>query len=106
VIPPFGAQLPQQWLAARGGRSLQPNGIKIRLCQVGGAAGVDRVHAHRWRHSVAHQWKKAGADTGDLMPLLLGWSSAITRARGRQRRRRTRRQTQAQFRIGERIQPQ
>ena len=32
------------------------------------------VHAHRWRHNFAHEWKRAGGDTGDLM-LLLGWTS-------------------------------
>ncbi|NUU22408.1 MAG: hypothetical protein HOV68_12975 [Streptomycetaceae bacterium] len=28
--------------------------------------GMDGVHAHRWRRSFAHQWKRAGGDTGDL----------------------------------------
>jgi integrase/recombinase XerC len=40
----------------------------------GAAAGLDGVHAHRWRHNFAHEWKLAGGDTGDLM-LLLGWTS-------------------------------
>ncbi|MFD1146046.1 site-specific integrase [Saccharothrix hoggarensis] len=38
------------------------------------AAGLTGVHAHRWRHNFAHEWKRAGGDTGDLM-LLLGWTS-------------------------------
>jgi hypothetical protein len=38
------------------------------------AAGLAKLHAHRWRHTFAHEWKRAGADTGDLM-LLLGWTS-------------------------------
>ena len=69
-----GAELPHLWLADRGGRPLAPNGIKIRLKRLGHAAGVDEVHAHRWRHTFAHEWKLAGGDTGDLM-LLLGWTS-------------------------------
>jgi site-specific recombinase XerD len=70
-----GAHLPHLWLADRGGRRLEPNGIKIRLKRLGAAAGVTgTVHAHRWRHTFAHEWKLAGADTGDLM-LLLGWAS-------------------------------
>jgi integrase/recombinase XerC len=69
-----GCELPQVWLADRGGRPLAPNGIKIRLKRLGAAAGVADVHAHRWRHNYAHEWKRAGGDTGDLM-LLLGWSS-------------------------------
>lgn len=69
-----GAELPQLWLADRGARPLEPNGIKIRLKRLGEVAGLDRVHAHRWRHTFAHEWKRAGGDTGDLM-LVLGWSS-------------------------------
>jgi integrase/recombinase XerC len=69
-----GATLPELWLAARGARPLAPNGIKIMLRRRGVAAGLDGVHAHRWRHSFAHEWKLAGGDTGDLM-LLLGWTS-------------------------------
>jgi integrase/recombinase XerC len=69
-----GSGLPQLWLAERGGRPLAPNGIKIMLKRRGRAAGLDGVHAHRWRHTFAHSWKRAGADTGDLM-LLLGWTS-------------------------------
>jgi integrase/recombinase XerC len=69
-----GAGLPDLWLADRGVAPLAPNRIKIRLKRLGKLAGVDDVHAHWWRHSFAHEWKRAGGDTGDLM-LLLGWSS-------------------------------
>ncbi len=69
-----GADLPDLWLADRGGKPLAPNGIKLMLKRRASAAGVERVHAHRWRHTFAHQWKLAGGDTGDLM-LLLGWTS-------------------------------
>lgn len=69
-----GADLPDLWLADRGARRLAPNGIKIMLKRLGLAAGLTGVHAHRWRHNFAHEWKRAGGDTGDLM-LLLGWTS-------------------------------
>lgn len=69
-----GASLPNLWLADRAAAPLTPNGIKIRLRRLGQAAGVPDLHAHWWRHSFAHEWKLAGADTGDLM-LLLGWAS-------------------------------
>ncbi|GLI02986.1 tyrosine-type recombinase/integrase [Phytohabitans aurantiacus] len=62
------------WLAVRGDRPLSANGIKLMLRRRGLAAGVAHVHAHRWRHTFAHEWKLAGGDTGDLM-LLLGWAS-------------------------------
>lgn len=69
-----GAGLADLWLADRGVRRLAPNGIKIMLKRRGVAAGLSGVHAHRWRHNFAHEWKRAGGDTGDLM-LLLGWTS-------------------------------
>ncbi|MEU6573579.1 tyrosine-type recombinase/integrase [Streptomyces sp. NPDC046805] len=69
-----GAELPDLWLADRGARRLAPNGIKLMLKRRGRAAGVAHVHAHRWRHTFAHEWKRAGGDSGDLM-LLLGWTS-------------------------------
>jgi integrase/recombinase XerC len=69
-----GAELPDLWLAERGRCRLAPNGIKIMLKRRGLAAGLSGVHAHRWRHNFAHEWKRAGGDTGDLM-LLLGWTS-------------------------------
>ncbi|MFC4464009.1 tyrosine-type recombinase/integrase [Streptomyces xiangluensis] len=69
-----GAELPDLWLADRGVRRLAPNGIKLMLKRRGRAAGVAHVHAHRWRHTFAHEWKRAGGDSGDLM-LLLGWTS-------------------------------
>ncbi|MFE9748365.1 tyrosine-type recombinase/integrase [Saccharothrix saharensis] len=68
------AELPDLWLAERGIRRFAPNGIKIMLKRRGRAAGLEGVHAHRWRHNFAHEWKRAGGDTGDLM-LLLGWTS-------------------------------
>ena len=69
-----GADLDELWLADRGGRPLHANGIKIRLKRLGKQAGIKNLHAHRWRHTYAHEWKAAGGDTGDLM-LVLGWSS-------------------------------
>ncbi|GIJ23906.1 hypothetical protein Vlu01_45300 [Micromonospora lutea] len=69
-----GAALPHLWLDEQGTAALSPNGIKILLERLGAAAGVADVHARRWRHSFAHECKRAGGDTGDLM-LLLGWTS-------------------------------
>ena len=97
------ADLPQPWLAERGTAPLTPNGIKIRLKRLGMAAGVAHVHAHRWRHSDAHQWKLAGGDTGDLM-LVLGWTSEdMPRHYGASAAAERALQTQARLAIGERI---
>jgi site-specific recombinase XerD len=97
-----GAALPNLWLANRGAAPLTPNGIKIRLKRLGQAAGVADVHAHRWRHSFAHEWKRAGGDTGDLM-LLLGWSSEdMPRHYGASAAAERAQETQARLGIGER----
>ncbi|MEU7908355.1 tyrosine-type recombinase/integrase [Actinoplanes sp. NPDC049118] len=55
---------------------LHGKGAKDRRVRFGAktARAMSHVHAHRWRHNFAHEWHKAGGDTGDLM-LLLGWSS-------------------------------
>ena len=53
---------------AVGVRPLAPNGIKIMLKRRGVAAGLTGVYAHRWRHTVAHEWKRAGGDTGTERP--------------------------------------
>jgi site-specific recombinase XerD len=98
-----GAALPNLWLADRGTAPLTPNGIKIRLKRLGRAAGVPDVHAHRWRHSFAHEWKRAGGDTGDLM-LLLGWSSEdMPRHYGASAAAERAQETQARLGIGERV---
>ncbi|MFC7761169.1 tyrosine-type recombinase/integrase [Catellatospora bangladeshensis] len=98
-----GHELPFLWLADRGGRRLAPNGIKIMLRRLGEKAGIERLHAHRWRHSYAHEWKRAGADTGDLM-LVLGWTSdAMPRHYGRSAAAERALETQQRLGIGERV---
>ncbi|MBQ1076655.1 tyrosine-type recombinase/integrase [Micromonospora sp. C31] len=98
-----GAALSQLWLAERGAAPLTPNGIKILLKRLGKAAGVPDVHAHRWRHNFAHEWKRAGGDTGDLM-LLLGWASDdMPRHYGASAAAERAQETQARLGIGERV---
>jgi integrase len=66
-------------------------------------AGVPDLHAHRWRHSFAHEWKLAGADTGDLM-LLLGWvSEEMPRRYGASAAAERAMATQQRIGIGERV---
>lgn len=98
-----GAHLPHVWLAERGGQPLLANGIKIRLRRLGERAGVNDVHAHRWRHSYAHEWKRAGGDTGDLM-LVMGWSSdAMARYYGASAAADRAQEAQRRLGIGERV---
>jgi len=98
-----GFGLPTLWLAVRGAQPLNANGIKLMLKRRGLRAGVDDVHAHRWRHTYAHEWKLAGGDTGDLM-LLLGWTSDdMPRHYGASAAAERAQQVQARMGIGERV---
>jgi site-specific recombinase XerD len=95
--------LPDLWLAVRGAQPLSANGIKLMLKRRGQRAGVSNVHAHRWRHTYAHEWKLAGGDTGDLM-LLLGWTSEdMPRHYGASAAAERAQRVQARMRIGERV---
>jgi integrase/recombinase XerC len=98
-----GFGLPNLWLAVRGSQPLNANGIKLMLKRRGLRARVDGVHAHRWRHTYAHEWKLAGGDTGDLM-LLLGWTSDdMPRHYGASAAAERAQQVQARMGIGERV---
>ncbi|MCK2241908.1 MULTISPECIES: tyrosine-type recombinase/integrase [unclassified Crossiella] len=98
-----GANLPHLWLAERGARRLAPNGIKIMIKRRGLRVGLTGVHAHRWRHNFAHEWKRAGGDTGDLM-LLLGWTSEdMPRHYGESAAAERAQETQLRMGIGENV---
>jgi integrase/recombinase XerC len=91
------------WLPEKGEMPLAANGIKIMLRRRGDLAGVANVHAHRWRHNFAHEWKLAGGDTGDLM-LVLGWSSDdMPRRYGASAAAERAQLTHARLRIGDRV---
>ncbi|WP_163505147.1 tyrosine-type recombinase/integrase [Fodinicola acaciae] len=84
-----GADLSHLWLASRGKRHL--------------AANVTGVHAHRWRHNFAHEWKLGGGDTGDLM-LLMGWTSEeMARHYGASAAAERAQQIHARMGVGERV---
>ncbi len=98
-----GVLLDELWLAAQGCRPLAANGVKLMLRRRGEAAGVANLHAHRWRHSYAHEWKLAGGDSGDLM-LLLGWTSDdMPRHYGASAAAERAQQIQSRLGIGERV---
>jgi integrase/recombinase XerC len=94
---------PAVWLPEKGEIPLAANGIKIMVRRRGELAGVTNVHAHRWRHNFAHEWKLAGGDTGDLM-MVLGWSSDdMPRRYGASAAAERAQQVHARLRIGERV---
>ncbi|MFI5496561.1 tyrosine-type recombinase/integrase [Actinoplanes sp. NPDC051859] len=98
-----GSDVPAVWLPERGDMPLAANGIKLMLRRRGEQAGVANVHAHRWRHNFAHEWKLAGGDTGDLM-VVMGWSSDdMPRRYGASAAAERAQLTHARLRIGERV---
>ncbi|MEV6301319.1 tyrosine-type recombinase/integrase [Actinoplanes sp. NPDC051861] len=97
------ADTPALWLPEKGETPLSSNGIKIMLRRRGELAKVPNVHAHRWRHNFAHEWKLAGGDTGDLM-LVLGWASDdMPRRYGASAAAERAQHVHARLRIGDRI---
>lgn len=60
------------WVGSRG--ALSDDGVRLMLERRGRAAGVDGLHAHRFRHTFAHLWLSDGGGEGDLMRLT-GWRS-------------------------------
>lgn len=61
------------WLGHIG--PMTDNGVGQMLRRRGRQAGVKDLHAHRFRHTFAHEWLAAGGQEADLMRIL-GWKSA------------------------------
>ncbi len=70
-----GADLPNLWLSSRGPKPLRANGVKIMLRRRGEDAEIEGMHAHRFRHTLAHEWKVQGGNDSALMEVM-GWTSA------------------------------
>jgi integrase/recombinase XerC len=68
------ADLPWLWLAVKNRGRLEADGIKQMIARRGAEAGVAHLHAHRFRHTVAHDWRANGGSETDLMRLM-GWKS-------------------------------
>jgi site-specific recombinase XerD len=60
------------WIGQRGGmtRDGVDDMVRLRAAQ----AGIEDMHAHRFRHTFAHRWLAAGGQERDLMRLA-GWRS-------------------------------
>lgn len=69
---PRAATTAALWLGERGGFSV--DGLKYALERRAAQAGLDGVHAHRFRHTFAHRWLASGGQERDLMRLA-GWTS-------------------------------
>lgn len=60
------------WLGTRG--PMTAAGIRMVLRRRADQAGVEGMHAHRFRHHFAHSWLAEGGNEGDLMRLT-GWKA-------------------------------
>jgi integrase/recombinase XerC len=68
-----GAELPALFLSDRG-VAMSPNAVKAMFTRRGRAAGVGHMHAHRLRHTLAHEWQMHEGNETDLMAIM-GWRS-------------------------------
>ena len=60
------------WLGLRG--QLTDEGVKQMLKRRGDVAGIPNLHAHRFRHTLAHTWQLNAGNETDLMRIM-GWKS-------------------------------
>jgi site-specific recombinase XerD len=67
---PLAAGTQAFWLGRRG--PLTVSGIAQMLDRRGGEVGIENLHPHRFRHTMAHRWLAAGGQEQDLMRLA-GW---------------------------------
>ncbi len=66
------AQAPQLWLGRKG--ALSTSGITQMLERRAADVGIEHLHPHRFRHTMAHRWLADGNQEQDLMRLA-GWRS-------------------------------
>jgi integrase/recombinase XerC len=57
--------------------------VKIMLRRRGEKAGISRMHAHRLRHTLAHEWQVQGGNETDLMAIMAWDSPEMLRRYGR-----------------------
>jgi site-specific recombinase XerD len=69
---PLADKTPAFWLGRKG--PLTYSGLSQMIERRGNDAGIDHLHPHRFRHTMAHRWLSAGGQEQDLMRLA-GWRS-------------------------------
>jgi integrase/recombinase XerC len=68
-----GAELSALFLSDQG-LAMSTNATKLMFVRRGRAAGVGHMHAHRLRHTLAHEWQVHEGNETDLMAIM-GWRS-------------------------------
>lgn len=67
---PLAERSTSLWLGRKG--ALSESGVAQMLKRRGEDAGIEGLHPHRFRHTMAHRWLAAGGQEQDLMRLA-GW---------------------------------
>lgn len=67
---PLAGRTDAMWLGRKG--PLTDSGVRQMLDRRAAEAGIDGLHPHRFRHTMAHRWLAAGGQEQDLMRLA-GW---------------------------------
>jgi integrase/recombinase XerC len=97
------ADLPWLFLSERGRKRLNVAGVKTMIRRRGAAAGLDGMHAHRLRHTLAHEWQLHGGNESDLMAIM-GWTSPeMLRRYGASARAERAQNSHRTLRLGDRI---
>ncbi|MBM7787775.1 tyrosine-type recombinase/integrase [Tenggerimyces flavus] len=95
------ADSPALWLSQRGAMSV--DGVDERIRVRAAQAGVENLHAHRFRHTAAHTWLSSGGGEQDLKRLM-GWSSdAMLAVYGASAAEERAREAARRMRLGDRL---
>jgi site-specific recombinase XerD len=97
----YGDEVDALWLSQRG--ALSVDGLDDRLRVRARQAGVQGLHAHRFRHTAADAWLSAGGGEQDLKRLM-GWTSdAMLAVYGSSAAERRAREAARRLRVGDRL---
>jgi site-specific recombinase XerD len=69
------------WLSASGRRTFQYAGLSLALAARAKAAGIERFHLHRLRHTGASRWLAAGGSEQGLMAALCAATRSASASR-------------------------
>jgi len=97
----YAAETDALWLSQRG--PLSVDGLDERLRVRARQAGVEGLHAHRFRHTAADAWLRAGGGEQDLKRLM-GWTSdAMLAVYGASAAEQRAREAAKRLRLGDRL---
>lgn len=91
------------WLGEKGKPPITKEGVKFVLRRRAQTAGIEKLHPHLFRHTMAHEWLDSGGNEGDLMEIM-GWKSPqMLRRYGRSAAAARARRAHARHSLGDRL---